>query len=707
MEGNERDTATGRRRTHVRLDSRFVTLCYPAQDPEMNSTSPTPDRGRILWQPQPASAQKSRLAAYERWLEEKHGLTFPDYDALWRWSVDDVGRFWNSIAEYFEVPFHRTAAEPLVNADRMPGFHWFPGATLNYAESALRHDDSHLAILFDGEPNPDGIARHRTITRAELRRQVARLAAYLREFGVKKGDRVAGYLPNIPETIIAFLATASLGAIWTSAPAELSVRGVVEKFLQIEPKVLIVVDGYSYGGKTHDRRQAAEEILAGLRSVETLIVIRGGQCGGVLPSTSCFRARVTRIAWDQALSIHPKAELQFEPVPFEHPLWILFSSGTTGAPKAIVQGHGGILLEHLKALAFHLDLGPDDRFFWFTTAGWMMWNFLVSGLLVGSTVVLYDGSPKYPDLRVLWKFAADNQVTYFGTSAPYLIACMKEGIDPAREFGLARLRGVGSTGAPLTPEGFQWVYEKVGQDLLLGSVSGGTDVCTAFILSNPMLPVREGEIQCRGLGASIESWDESGKAKRDTVGELVLTKPFPSMPVMFWNDPDGTLLRTSYFEHFPGVWRHGDWLKIAEDGACIVYGRSDSTLNRGGVRMGTSEFYRVIEEMPEIADALVIDTGALGREGQLLLFVVLRDGTVLDEELRERINLRLRAQLSPRHVPDAIHAIPEVPKTLNGKKLEVPVKRILAGMTPEKSASATALANPRALGFFVEFAKTI
>ncbi len=672
----------------------------------MSSPSPAPERGRILWQPKPASSEHSRLAAYQRWLQERRGLTFENYEALWRWSVEDVGRFWGSIAEYFEVPFHRTAAEPLVNGDRMPGFHWFPGATLNYAEYALRHDDDHVAILSDSEPSADAASHRRTISRAELRTQVARLAAYLRSVGVTKGDRVAGYLPNIPETIIAFLATASLGAIWTSAPAELAAKGVIEKFSQIEPKVLIVVDGYWYGGKAHDRRATAEEILAGLRSVQALIIIRGGQRAGVLPSTSSFRASITRVTWDKALAAQPDAALQFEPVPFEHPLWILYSSGTTGAPKAIVQGHGGILLEHLKALAFHLDLGPDDRFFWFTTAGWMMWNFLVSGLLVGATVVLYDGSPKHPGLRALWKFVSDNQVTYFGTSAPYLIACMKEGIEPAREFGLARLRAIGSTGSPLPPEGFRWVYEKVGRDLLLGSVSGGTDVCTAFILSNPLLPVREGEIQCRGLGASVESWDESGQSRRDAVGELVLTKPFPSMPVMFWNDPDGARLRSSYFEHFPGTWRHGDWLKITEDGACIVYGRSDSTLNRGGVRMGTSEFYRAIEEMPEVTDALVIDTGALGRDGRLLLFVVLREGTLLDEDLRARLNARLRAQLSPRHVPDAIHAILEVPKTLNGKKLEVPVKRILSGMPIEQAASAAAMVNPQSLEFFVEFAKS-
>ena len=630
----------------------------------MPSPAPANERGKILWRPSEASARNSRLAAYRRWLDEKYNLDFPDYDSLWRWSVADVGKFWSTIAEFFEIQFHRAAAEPLVDGDRMPGFHWFPGATLNYAEHALRHEDGRPAIIFDGEPPEDGTSRHREISRKELATQVAQLAAYLRGIGVTKGDRVAGYLPNVPETIVAFLATASLGAIWTSAPPELTSRGVVEKFLHIQPKVLIAVDGYLYGGKLHDRRAASEEILAGLRSVEAMIIVRGSQRSGVLPGTCTFRARVTRIHWEDALAEHPKAILEFEPVPFEHPLWILYSSGTTGAPKAIVQGHGGILLEHYKALALHLDLGPDDRFFWYTTAGWMMWNFLVSGLLVGSTVVLYDGSPKHPDLRVLWRFAAQYRVTYFGTSAPYLIACMKEGLCPRREFDLSRLRAVGSTGAPLPPEGFRWVYENVGTNLLLGSVSGGTDVCTAFILSNPMAPVREGEIQCRGLGASIEAWDEVGHAQNNEVGELVLTKPFPSMPVMFWNDQDGSRFRASYFEHFPGAWRHGDWIKVTEDGACVIYGRSDSTLNRGGVRMGTSEFYRVIDEMPEIADALIIDTGALGHDGKLILFVVLHAGKVLNDELRSNINTRLRAQLSPRHVPDEIHAVPEVPRTL-------------------------------------------
>jgi len=394
-------------------------------------------------------------------------------------------------------------------------------------------------------------------------------------------------------------------------------------------------------------------------------------------------------------------------VPFDHPLWVLYSSGTTGPPKAIVQGHGGILLEHLKALSLHLGLTPEDRFFWFTTTGWMMWNFLISGLLLDMTVVLYDGSPGYPDMRALWQFAEEAGMTYFGTSAPYILSGMKAGIEPGREFNLSSLRAVGSTGAPLPPEGFRWVYDKVKTDLLLGSVSGGTDLCTAFVLSCPILPVHAGEIQCRGLGARVEAFDEQGRPVVGEVGELVITEPLPSMPLFFWNDPDDQRYRASYFEVFPGVWRHGDWIKIAPGGSCVIYGRSDSTLNRAGVRMGSSEFYRVVEELPEILDSLVVDTGQLGSEGRLLLFVVLRSGVDLDEQLQARIKGKLRQEISPRYVPDEIYVVPEVPCTLNGKKLEVPVKRILSGTPPEKAVTADAISNPESLNFFIDLARSL
>ncbi len=669
-------------------------------------SSPAPaNRGEILWQPPLDRAADCRLARFEEWLAAR-GHDFPGYEELWEWSVAEPGAFWAAVADYFEILFHSRAAEPLVDADLMPGARWFPGATLNYAEHALRRRDHHPAILFQGEPGPDGAPNARSLSRAELAAQVAAFAAALRAMGVRAGDRVAGYLPNIPETVVAFLAAASLGAIWTSCPAELSARGVVEKFSLIGPKVLVAVDGYRYGGKAFERHGSVGEIAAGLPTLTHVVMVRGLGAGSEPGRPDETRAGITVESWPALLAANARAELRFEGVPFEHPLWILYSSGTTGAPKAIVQGHGGILLEHAKALALHLDLGPGDRFFWFTTAGWMMWNFLVSGLVVGATVVLYDGSPKYPDLRALWAFCAENKVTYFGTSAPFLVACMKEGISPRGECELGALRAIGSTGSPLPPEGFRWVYEHVSPDVLLGSVSGGTDVCTAFILSHPQRPVRAGEIQCRGLGAAVEAWDEERRPLRDAVGELVLTKPFPSMPVKFWNDADGAKLRAAYFEHFPGAWRHGDWIKVTSgDAACVVYGRSDSTLNRGGVRMGTSEFYRVVEELPEIADSLVVDTGALGRDGRLLLFIVLREGVGLSDALRDALRARIRVDLSPRHLPDEIIAIPEVPKTLNGKKLEVPVKRILLGQPPEKAASAGAMANPASLKFFVQLAQ--
>ncbi len=679
----------------------------------MSAASVSPPRsGEILWQPSAQEIADTNLARYEAWLAETRGLRFADYAALWEWSVNDLGAFWGSLAEFFEVRFHDRPETVLADA-RMPDTKWFPGATLNYAEHALRSNNgsgtNQPAVIFQTEPGDDGRTpwRQRTLSRAELTREVAALASALRRMGVKRGDRVVGYLPNIPHTLVAFLAAASLGAIWSGCPAELSARGVLERFAQIEPTVLVAVDGYRYGGKSHDRAAVLGEIIAGLPTLRRVVLVpwlrEEATASEVLP-----KCNVPVTSWSE-IQTSESPTLQFEPVPFDHPLWILYSSGTTGAPKAIVQGHGGILLEHLKWLVLHLDVRAGDRFFWFTTAGWMMWNFLVSGLLqLGASVVLYDGSPKHPDLGALWRFAASAGITHFGTSAPFLLACMKEGVEPTRAGDLARLRAIGSTGAPLPPEGFRWVYEHIKRDLLLGSASGGTDVCTAFVLSCPSLPVRAGELQCRGLGAKVESWDDAGRAHFDQVGELVLTAPLPSMPVFFWNDPDGAKLRASYFEHYPGVWRHGDWIEVkSATGGCVIYGRSDSTLNRGGVRMGTSEFYRVIEDLAEVQEALVVDMSGLGQEDKLYLFVVLRDGCALDDATRGKINAKLRAEISPRHVPNEIFAVPEIPHTLNGKKLEVPVKRILSGTAPEKAASKEAMANPDALRPFVELAGSL
>jgi len=573
----------------------------------------------------------------------------------------------------------------------MPGAHWFPGATLNFAELALSRQDPHPAIISQSEIRPLA-----TVTYSELYKEVASVAAGLRSLGVSKGDCVAAYMPNISETVIAFLATVSIGAIWSACAPEFGEHSVVERFQQIRPKVLLTTDGYRYGGKDHKRLDAVDSIQQLLPTLEYVIIVP------YLKDDPSIDGLPKSILWND---VKQRAqEIRFEAVPFEHPLWVLFSSGTTGLPKPIVHGHGGIALEHLKCHSLHLNLGSEDRFFWFTTTGWMMWNFLVGGLLQGTTILLYDGSAGYPDMGTLWRFAQDTGATYFGASAPYIHACMKAGIEPRKEYDFERLKGLGSTGAPLSPEGFQWVYDKVKPDIHLGSVSGGTDVCTGFMGPVPLLPVRAGEIQAMCLGARIEAYDLHGKPVIDEVGELVLTEPLPSMPLYFWNDPQGVRYRESYFEVFQGVWRHGDWIKKTKRASFVIYGRSDSTLNRGGVRMGTSEFYTVVEDMNEVLDSLVIDTGHGGEEGRLLLFLKLRPGTNLDEELRGRIRAKLRTALSPRHTPDEIYAIPEVPKTLNDKKLEVPVKRIITGEAEENVLNRDSIANPQALEFFVDLA---
>jgi len=681
-----------------------------------------------LWTPSRERILRSNLVRYEHWLVEHRGLDFHTYDDLWRWSVTDLDGFWTSIWEFFEVGDGRAPA-PALEERRMPGTRWFPGAELSYAEHALRRRDQHPAIIFGAEDGTLG-----TIAYAELYRQVAKAAAGLRRLGVARGDRVVAYLPNVPETVVAFLATASIGAIWSSCAPEFGVSSVTDRFQQIEPTVLLAVEGYRYNGKVHDRRQALAEIRDRLPTLRATVLVPSPDAGvaangpgpagsaagldGPGPAGSAAgpdgpgpggsaagrAAPGEVIAWADLLAGDP-GPLSFEPVPFDHPLWVLYSSGTTGLPKPIVQGHGGILLEHLKGISLHLDLTAEDRFFWFTTTGWMMWNLLVGGLLLGSTVLLWDGSPGHPDLLALWRFAEAAGMTYFGTSAAYVLGCSKAGIEPGRETDLSRVHSVGSTGSPLPPEGFAWLYEHVRRDMLVGSVSGGTDMCTAFVQSCPVLPVYAGELQCRALGAKVEAFDEQGRSVVGQVGELVVTEPLPSMPVCFWNDPDGERYRDSYFATYPGVWRHGDWIEITDRGSCIITGRSDSTLNRGGVRMGTSEFYRVVEGLDEVADSLVVDAGGPGGEGRLLLFVVLRPGSTLDGDLVERIRRTIRSELSPRHVPDEIHPVDDVPRTLNGKKLEVPVKRILAGVLPDKAVSEGALANPDALRAVVALAR--
>ncbi len=533
----------------------------------------------------------------------------------------------------------------------------------------------------------------------ELRAQVAATAAGLRALGVERGDRVVAYLPNIPEAIVAFLASASIGAIWSSCSPDFGPASVIDRFAQIEPKVLFAVDGYRYGGKDFDRRETLAQLQAAMPSLERTVVLP------YLDPDADLSPLSDAMPWEELLATGEGAELSFERVPFEHPLWVLYSSGTTGLPKAIVQSQGGILLEHLKKLNLHVDAHPGDRLFWFTTTGWMMWNFLVSGLLTRAAIVLYDGNPGHPDMGVLWDLAERAGVTMFGTSASYIAACMKAGIEPGAGRDLDRLKAVGSTGSPLSPEGFDWIYEHLGADTWLFSTSGGTDLCTAFVGGVVLLPVYRGELQGRALGAAVEAWDEDGKPLIDEVGELVVTQPMPSMPVFFWGDDEAqSRYRASYFEQYPGVWRHGDWIEITSRGTAVIYGRSDSTINRSGIRMGTSEIYRAVLSLEQIVDALVVDIPRPGTEGWMPLFVVLREGAELDDELRREIARRVRSQCSPRHVPDEVFAIAEVPRTLSGKVLEVPVKRILMGTPAEKAASRDSLANPATLDYFTEMA---
>ena len=640
----------------------------------------------VLWAPPPDVRERSRMGRYLSWLEEQRGLSFATYDDAWHWSVDQPGAFWRSIWDHMGVRSATPATADLVDP-AMPGARWFPGATLSYAEHEL---------LLPGRAGADVVVLGRSQTRGpvdltadQLRDAVARCRAGLAAIGVRSGDRVAAYLPNIPETLVAFLATASLGATWSSCAPEFGTRAVVDRFRQIEPAVLLAIDGYRHGDRRVDRTAEVAAIRAALPSLRTTVVVPylDEAAAAAIPDT---------ISWARLLA--DAAELAFEPVQFSHPLYILFSSGTTGLPKPIVHGHGGILLEHLKALALHTDLGPSDRFCWFTTTGWMMWNYLVSGLAVGSSVVLFDGNPGWPDLMTLWRMAAETGATYLGTGAPFLMACRAAGLQPGSEVDLSALRGVGSTGAPLAAAGFHWVHDAVSASIPLGSLSGGTDLCTGFLGPAPLVPVWAGEISCRMLGARVEAFDQSGHPLTGRQGELVITTPMPSMPVSFWGDTDGSRLRSAYFDTFPGVWRHGDWLTITERGSCIISGRSDATLNRGGVRLGTAELYAVVEAMPEVADSLVVHVeDAGGGPGALLLFVMLRDGVTLDAALRGRIAAELRTGLSPRHVPDEVYAVPAVPRTLSGKKLEVPVKRILQGLPPEAAASVDSLADPRSL----------
>ncbi|WP_164214473.1 acetoacetate--CoA ligase [Virgibacillus sp. YIM 98842] len=649
--------------------------------------------GTLLWEPDEKWKQKTNIQAYMEWLNNNKNLQFYDYHSLWKWSVNELEAFWESQWEYFDIQSTKTYTSVL-STHKMPGAKWFDGAEINYTEHIFRNRKTDKpAIIHASE-----IRETSEITWNELYKQTAAMQKTLKNLGVQKGDRIVAYAPNIYETIIVFLASASLGAIWSSASPDFGTQSVIDRFKQIEPKVMVTVDGYLYGGKNFERMETVKEIQAELPTLEATIAVP------YLNQDADFSALKNPIIWQDAVQTKGSQTLTYEPVPFNDPLWVLFSSGTTGKPKPIVQSQGGILLEHLKALTFHSDLDENDRFFWFTTTGWMMWNFLVSGLLTGSTVILYDGNPAYPDKNMLWKFAEDTKMTVFGTSASYITGCMKdENLQPGEEYDLSHLKSIGSTGSPLPPEGFNWCYENVKQDVWIASASGGTDVCTAFISGTPILPVYAGELQCRALGAKIESFSDDGNPQIEEVGELVLTKPFPSMPIYFWGDPDGSRLYESYFDVFPGIWCHGDYLKVTDRHTCVIYGRSDATINRAGIRIGTSEIYRAVDQVKAVADSLIVDIPK-GNDSETPLFVQMKEGYELTEDIKQAIKRQIRTQCSPRHVPTGVYEVEDLPKTLNGKKLEIPVKKILMGKPVEQVVNKGSLSNEKALDYFVEFA---
>jgi acetoacetyl-CoA synthetase len=656
--------------------------------------------GALLWTPTAAQQQASRLHAYQAWLQRTQGLRCADYTALWQWSVDDVGRFWRSIWDHFEVQADGSP-EPALALATMPGARWFPNTRLSYAEHVFRQATSTRPALI---VRSEGAAVQQ-VSWAELQAATGALAAWMRAQGVGPGDRVAAVLPSRTETVVAFLAAASLGAVWSSCSPDMGASVVLDRFRQIEPKLLFTTDSYAYAGRLHDRREVVATLLQGLPSLQAVVHVPGpGWQAGHDATPDWPGARPWRSAVAEA------APLSFTRLPFEHPLWIVYSSGTTGLPKAMVHSHGGIVLTHLKTMALQHDVRPGDRMMFLGSPGWIVWNLLVGGLLVGASIVLFDGHPGFPERDAAWRLADEQGVTLMGCGAAFLTQAMKDGLQPGTHLKFSALRALNATGSPLPVEAYDWVYRAVKDDLWLASISGGTDIASGFVACAPTLPVHAGEIQCPELGVAAAAWNEAGQPVVDEVGELVITQPMPSMPVFFWNDPAGTRYRESYFEHFPpsaerpAVWRHGDWIRFTPQGSAVIYGRSDTTINRHGIRMGTAEIYRVVEDLPELRDSLVVDLEYLGRPSFMPLFVVLQPGAVLDEALKERIRQRIRSQASPRHVPDDIVEVPEVPRTLTGKKMELPVRKLLLGARPDAVASPDAMANPGSFEVFVRYA---
>lgn len=638
----------------------------------------------MLWQPSASDIAESNLSHYFAWLKAHKNLDFQDYDALWAWSVDNIADFWASLVAYFDIQFH-TPYTQVVSDDVMPNARWFEGATLNYAEHVFRNATTDFpAILYQSE---SGVLQE--MSWEALSQKVKALQHWLQAQGIQKGDRVVGYLPNIPEATIALLATVSLGAVWSSASPDFGAESVIERFQQIEPKVLIAVQGYAYNGKAFDKSETVSHIINALPSLQKIAII-----------TPKKPLNENEVHLDDLLLVKPATPLSFVHVSFSDPMWVLYSSGTTGKPKAITHSQGGILLEHLKYLIFHNDLKRGEKFFWYSTTGWMMWNFVQSTLLANGTIVLYDGSPSFPDLNALWQFAATSGLQHFGTSAPFVLACMKAGISPKKEYDVSQIRTINVTGAPLPPEGFAWLHEHVSEKASIISMSGGTDLCTAFVGGVPILPVYEGEIQRACLGADIDAFDENGNSIRGEMGEMVIKKPMPSMPIYFWNDAHQEKYHESYFEMFPDIWRHGDWLTITERNTLIISGRSDATLNRNGIRIGTAEIYRVLDQIPSVQDSLIVNIERKDGSHFMPLFVQMKPTFSLTDEIRHEINEALKKAYSPRHVPDAIMETPDIPYTISGKKLEAPVKKLLMGIPLEKAANLGIMRNPEALRFF-------
>lgn len=646
--------------------------------------------GTLLWEPSVNLKKSAIITDYIAWLNTREDLSIQTYDELWEWSVHQIEDFWESIWEFYQVKSY-SDYKTVLRENTMPGATWFEGATLNYAEHILRNvQKDKVAIYAESETRAFS-----ELTWDELLEQTASVAAFLKKIGVQPGDRVASYMPNIPETVVAFLATVSIGAVWSSCAPEFGLGSTLDRFKQIEPKVLFVVDGYRYNGKPHNKLDTVSQLTDELKSVKELVMVPY-----LNPSPEV--SNMERVSfWSDLVEL--RAEMEFEKVTFDHPLWILYSSGTTGLPKAIVHGHGGIMLS-MFARALQADIRSEDRYFWYTTTGWMVWNSVVGSLITGASIVLYDGSPTYPDTGILWRLAEKTKMTTFGTSPSYILSCMKEKVEPGKNYDLKSLSTFTYTGAPLSPDGFKWIYDKVKSDVRVAPSSGGTDLCASIVSSTVLLPLRAGEIPCRNLGVSIYSYNEDGQPIQNEIGEMVITKPYPSMPLFFWNDPDGKRYHESYFDVFPGIWRHGDLIKITDYGSSVIYGRSDATINRMGVRTGSSEIYNAVEGVAEVLDSLVVDLSGYYHAPYMPLFVVIREGFQLTDDLKTKINKRIREEVSPRHIPDDIFQVQEVPKTLTGKKMEIPVRKILLGFPLEKSVSIDAIQNPDSIDFFIKLA---